>query len=179
MCAHDQSSIFSTSRKFRPDYGLLLELHALTLVARSYPLLLQLLTIIVQYTIVPHVLHIQCMLQTSAGSQCNPQHGTCTCRVVWHGMACRPDSGMEQKHNTMHKSHTHIFREVQTKLRQRDCFTYFHRLVESVVEHQGVCERKPVWLHGVPLPCTIQRNASLVLRYAYNTESHSRAPTYK
>ena len=41
MRAHDQSSIFSTGGKFRPDYGLLLELHALTLVARSYALLLQ------------------------------------------------------------------------------------------------------------------------------------------
>ena len=39
MRARDQSSIFSTGGKFRPDYGLLLELHALTLVARSYALL--------------------------------------------------------------------------------------------------------------------------------------------
>ena len=39
MCARDQSSIFSIGGKFRPDYGLLLELHALTLVARSYALL--------------------------------------------------------------------------------------------------------------------------------------------
>ena len=39
MRACDQSSIFSTGRKFRSDYGLLLELHALTLVARSYALL--------------------------------------------------------------------------------------------------------------------------------------------
>ena len=39
MRARDQSSIFSTGRKFRPDYGLLLELHTLTLVARSYALL--------------------------------------------------------------------------------------------------------------------------------------------
>ena len=42
MCARDQSSIFSTGRKFRPDYGLLLELHALTLVARLYALLKEL-----------------------------------------------------------------------------------------------------------------------------------------
>ena len=40
MCAHDQSSIFSTGRKFRPDYGVLLELHALILVAGSYVLLI-------------------------------------------------------------------------------------------------------------------------------------------
>jgi len=39
MRARDQSSIFSTGGKFRPDDGLLLELHALTLVARSYALL--------------------------------------------------------------------------------------------------------------------------------------------
>ena len=39
MRARDQSSIFSTGGKFRPDYGLLLELHALTLVACSYALL--------------------------------------------------------------------------------------------------------------------------------------------
>jgi len=39
MRARDQSSIFSTGGKFHPDYGLLLELHALTLVARSYALL--------------------------------------------------------------------------------------------------------------------------------------------
>ena len=36
MRAHDQSSIFITGGKFHPDYGLLLELHALTLVAHSY-----------------------------------------------------------------------------------------------------------------------------------------------
>ena len=40
MRARDQCSIFSTGGKFRPDYGFLLELHALTLVARSYALLL-------------------------------------------------------------------------------------------------------------------------------------------
>ena len=39
MRACDQSSVFSTGGKFCPDYGLLLELHALTLVARSYALL--------------------------------------------------------------------------------------------------------------------------------------------
>ena len=42
MCARDQSSIFSTGGKFRPDYGLLLELHALTLVAHLYALLKEL-----------------------------------------------------------------------------------------------------------------------------------------
>ena len=41
MRARDQSSIFSTGGKFCPDYGLLLELHALTLVARSYALLIR------------------------------------------------------------------------------------------------------------------------------------------
>ena len=39
MRARDQSSIFSTGGKFCPDYGLLLELHALALVGRSYALL--------------------------------------------------------------------------------------------------------------------------------------------
>ena len=39
MRARDQSSIFSTGGKFRPDYGLLLELHALNQVARYYALL--------------------------------------------------------------------------------------------------------------------------------------------
>ena len=39
MRACDQSSIFTTGGKFHPDYGLLLELHALTLVAHSYALL--------------------------------------------------------------------------------------------------------------------------------------------
>ena len=39
MRARDQSSIFSTGGKFCPDYGLLFELHALTLVARSYAFL--------------------------------------------------------------------------------------------------------------------------------------------
>ena len=38
--ARDQCSIFSIGRKFRPDYGLLLELHTLTLVTRSYVLLI-------------------------------------------------------------------------------------------------------------------------------------------
>ena len=45
MHAHDQSSIFSTGRKFRSDYGLLLELHTLTLVACSYALLLDLIEV--------------------------------------------------------------------------------------------------------------------------------------
>ena len=39
MRARDQCTIFSTGGKFRPDYGLLLELHALTLAAHSYALL--------------------------------------------------------------------------------------------------------------------------------------------
>ena len=39
MRERDQSSIFSTSGKFCPDYGLLLELHALILVARSHAVL--------------------------------------------------------------------------------------------------------------------------------------------
>ena len=41
MHARDQSSIFSIGGKFRPDYWLLLELHTLTLVTRSYALLIQ------------------------------------------------------------------------------------------------------------------------------------------
>ena len=40
MRARDQSSIFSIGGKFHPDYGLILELHALTLVTRSYALLI-------------------------------------------------------------------------------------------------------------------------------------------
>ena len=43
MCARDQSSICSTGGKFRSDHGFLLELHALTLVDRSYALLLNLM----------------------------------------------------------------------------------------------------------------------------------------
>ena len=40
LCVHmTRVLFFSTGGKFRPDYGLLLELHALTLVARSYALL--------------------------------------------------------------------------------------------------------------------------------------------
>ena len=39
MRACDQCTIFSTGGKFCPDYGLLLELHALTPVACSYVLL--------------------------------------------------------------------------------------------------------------------------------------------
>jgi len=39
MRARDQSSIFSSGRQFRPYCGLILELHALTLVACSYALL--------------------------------------------------------------------------------------------------------------------------------------------
>ena len=39
MCECDQSSIFSAGGKFRSEYGLLLELHALTQVACSYVLL--------------------------------------------------------------------------------------------------------------------------------------------
>ena len=36
MHACDQSSIFSTGGKFCPDYGLLLDLHALTLYSRLF-----------------------------------------------------------------------------------------------------------------------------------------------
>ena len=36
-------TIFSTGGKFHPDYGLLLELHALTLVVSSYVLLLRII----------------------------------------------------------------------------------------------------------------------------------------
>ena len=43
MCARDQSSICNTGGKFRSDHGLLLELHTLTLVDRSYALLLNLM----------------------------------------------------------------------------------------------------------------------------------------
>ena len=50
MRAHDQCTIFSTGGKFHPDYGLLLELHALTLVAHSYALLLH--TMVIIYTTV-------------------------------------------------------------------------------------------------------------------------------
>ena len=41
MHTRDQSYIFSTGGKFRTDYGLLLELHTLILVARSYALLME------------------------------------------------------------------------------------------------------------------------------------------
>ena len=41
LCVHVTRVLFLVlAGKFRPDYGLLLELHALTLVARSYALLL-------------------------------------------------------------------------------------------------------------------------------------------
>ena len=50
MRARDQSSIFSTGGKFRPEYGLVLELHALTLVAHSYALLTELPTCIGNHT---------------------------------------------------------------------------------------------------------------------------------
>ena len=45
MRARDQSSIFSNGRKFCPGYRLLLELHALTLVTRSYALLMVVIAI--------------------------------------------------------------------------------------------------------------------------------------
>ena len=41
MRERDHNSIFGTGGKFRPDYGLLLESHTLTLVTRSYALLLR------------------------------------------------------------------------------------------------------------------------------------------
>ena len=49
-CTRDQCSIFSTGGKFRSDYGLLLELHAITLVARSYALLVSRMVFITQLT---------------------------------------------------------------------------------------------------------------------------------
>ena len=40
LCVHVTSVLFLVlAGKFRPDYGFLLELHALTVVARSYVLL--------------------------------------------------------------------------------------------------------------------------------------------
>ena len=44
MRARDQCSIYSTSGKFHIDYMLLLEVHALTQVARSYALLIDIVT---------------------------------------------------------------------------------------------------------------------------------------
>ena len=41
MRGREQNSIFSAGGKFRPDYGLLLELHTLTRVTRSYALLVR------------------------------------------------------------------------------------------------------------------------------------------
>ena len=41
LSVHVTSFLFSMVQQFRSDYGLLLELHALTLVARSYALLRQ------------------------------------------------------------------------------------------------------------------------------------------
>ena len=54
MCACDQSSIFSTGRKFHSDNGLLLELHALTLVARSYALLFDYMMVVVAQPMCTH-----------------------------------------------------------------------------------------------------------------------------
>ena len=45
MRASDQCSNFSIGGKFCPDYGLLLELHALTLAARSYALLIAIISV--------------------------------------------------------------------------------------------------------------------------------------
>ena len=55
MHARDQSSIFSTGGKFRSDYGFLLQLHALTLVACSYALLLQLRRNLALYLVLSQV----------------------------------------------------------------------------------------------------------------------------
>ena len=57
MCARDQSSIFSTGGKFRPDYEFLLELHTLTLVARSYVLLVLPITMLNFSALVTHSAH--------------------------------------------------------------------------------------------------------------------------
>ena len=61
MRTRDQCSIFSTGGKFHPDYGLLLELHALTLVACSYALLIYI------YTYIYITLSCQLPLLVSAG----------------------------------------------------------------------------------------------------------------
>ena len=54
MCARDQSSIFSTGRKFHSDNGLLLELHAVTLVARSHALLFDYMMVVVAQSMCTH-----------------------------------------------------------------------------------------------------------------------------
>ena len=56
--AHDQNSIFSAGRKFCSDYGLLLELHALTL---SRPFLC---TLVSDYT--THLREVLCFLFISS-----------------------------------------------------------------------------------------------------------------
>ena len=50
----DQCSIFSTVHLFSPNFGLLLELHALTLVACSYALLTN--NMVVDLSSSPHLL---------------------------------------------------------------------------------------------------------------------------
>ena len=82
MCAHDQSSIFSTGGKFCPDYGLLLELHTLTLLARSYALLAEGSKVSSQpcFTILPdrtfHVFGMGHMIRNRLPSSMNKYIGT-------------------------------------------------------------------------------------------------------
>ena len=54
LCVHVTSVLFFTGGKFCPDYGLLLELHALTLVARSYALLFDLIQVAFIYLAHPY-----------------------------------------------------------------------------------------------------------------------------
>ena len=104
MRACDQNSIFSTGGKFCSDYGLLLELHTLTLVARSYALLSHII-----YRIVldkcPWVLAAQALKfegewfnypRTRAHPGCEVRcHGTKSTYIVCSSVLRRgqPDSG--------------------------------------------------------------------------------------
>ena len=77
MRARDQSSIFSTGGKFRPDYGLLLELHALTLVARSYALLVEVDLLLLQRKWqLPHLFRGGVVTSRIMRSLSNPLHAT-------------------------------------------------------------------------------------------------------
>ena len=58
MRARDQSSIFSIGGKFCPDYGLLLELHALTLVAALEQVVHNYVTILPQASLRPGVWNV-------------------------------------------------------------------------------------------------------------------------
>ena len=135
MCARDQSSIFSTGGKFRPDYGLLLELHALTLVARSYTLLLYTSVVTSEY---PQDSHTVCeFCEFCAGNRCLTLQGVCESVLYGTPHILKPTTCWKLDWEELERNHHHfnaLCQLLQNRVRTRDSSS------------KGVADPKPLQL---------------------------------